>query len=181
MFVRFSKEQEKHLRCWIEERGLSTFTNQVRAELAKLLRNLEAVELIEAACAIGDFTNREDHMDMHRAVLKLLRKRGVSLGRGKKASPVMVAFVETVVPIAIAFGVPLRSGENSRMNRVLSVVLHAGLGMEGDPRDELRRQIRWKRTADANAKRAILEAVARGLRGLAPPVEGGAADPSATT
>ncbi|MFO1267587.1 MAG: hypothetical protein U1F67_12915, partial [Rubrivivax sp.] len=145
MLSTFDGKIQRLLRDWIEAEGLGTFAPHVRSELAKLIgghAGAEAVEFIEATCAICGYADASEHRDMNRSVLRLLRARGVSLGRGKRTRPEMRAFVEDLVPIAIAADVPLRCGENARLVRILRLVADSGLGMRGDPRGELRRLVR---------------------------------------
>lgn len=161
MLGTFTPEMLQLLERWIGDRRPMRFAEPARRDLVRLLGNAQQVELIEAMCEIRQFTDRSHHLDSRRAVLRLLRRDGISLGRGKQADPAMRAFVESVAPMLVAFGCPLRSGEDSRLVRLLRLVAWSCLGMSGDPRDEVRRSVRDARRSAANARELVLAAAMR--------------------
>ena len=87
---------------------------------------------------MGNYGDAEDHKDMRRAVLKLLRKDGTKQSRGKRPAPNLEAFVESMVPLFLHFGCPLSAAENSALVRGLRILATA-MGIDQDPRNEVRR------------------------------------------
>jgi len=152
------------LRRWIDAEGLSLFTPNFRRELALIVGSPDAAALIEADCTIGNFADEPDYRDLNRAVSKLLRKKGVRLLRGKRPRPGLREFTERIASLAVAEGVPFRTGERSRLVHLLRRVAE-NLWHEPtpDPRDELRRISRTERRLREATALVVGRAIARGL------------------
>lgn len=147
-------------------RSRPVFSVRLSADLEKLLGCRKSVELVEITCFVHQHWDSESHAEMNASVIALLHERGESMPRGKRTKPDLALLVGDLVPLLLALGVPLASGANSKMVRVLDEV-HAGLGMRGDPRNELRRLIRQDRLIRQNtlkAIRGVLERTAAKLR-----------------
>ena len=111
-----------------------------KERLERILGSWEAVQVVEACARQGNFGDAEDHKDLRKAVLKLLHKDGTRQARGKRTSPNLEAFVESMTPLFLHFAVPLSSAENSALVRGLRIVADA-MGVDGEPRNELRRLV----------------------------------------
>ena len=167
VLVQFSSEHRALLDRFVQEFGPSEFSPLCRKDLARVPLPLEAVRLLEAECALGMFGDGREHKDLRAATLRVLKRRGVSLTRGKKPSPAMVAMVGGLAPILLAYGIPLASGDNARMVTVLRRIA-AELAMCGDPRDELRRLVRAERARAAHVERFVSNAIRAALTDIAP-------------
>jgi hypothetical protein len=64
-------------------------------------------------------------------------------------------------------GVRNASGDNSRAVLILRRIAE-DLGLQGDPRQELRRIMRTSRQLSAQAQALVFSAISRGLKGLDP-------------
>ena len=146
---------------------IPTFGQLYRDDLARLLPDKKAIELIEAVARMGNYGDFADHESMRKAVSKLLRRDGIKLPRGKRTRPGMLGLVADLTPLFRCFGLPLATGEVSRLVTALRIVADA-MNVEGDPRDELRRLVQAKQAYDRDIKNAIRAAVARGLENLKP-------------
>jgi hypothetical protein len=146
------------------------FSPRLRVDLEKLLGCRNSVELVEITCFVHEYWDSESHAEMNAGVIALLHERGESMPRGKRTKPELANLVRDLAPLMLALGVPLASGENSKMVRVLAEV-HAELGMRGDPRNELRRLIRQDRLIERNTRKAIRDVLRRAAEKLrVPPV-----------
>jgi hypothetical protein len=109
-----------------------------------LVGSKSAVQLLEAASAIGRFGDHADHADMRRSVSRRLKQDGLRLPRGKRTKPGLEELVDALVPLLLYCNIPLASGERSRLVSALRLIANE-LNVPGDPRDELRRKIRIER------------------------------------
>lgn len=73
--------------------------------------------------------------------------------------------VEDVTPLLLYFGVPMATGEGSKLVSLLRGIA-SEFSVRGDPRDELRRLKRLMTKQENATKIAITAAVARGLEPL---------------
>lgn len=163
VFVPLSTELVELLDRFVREFGLSGFSPLCRKDLARLLASPEAIRLLEARCALSRYGARLEHEENRAASLRLLHRRGVRLDKGKKPHPAMVALVEGLVPILLAHGVRFASGDNARMVLILRRIA-AELDVSGDPRDELRRQVRIDRALRESTRRLAVEIIREALR-----------------
>lgn len=160
-------------REYSESVELRLFSPAFRKQLARELGNPDHVALIEAACEIGSYHDRNLHAAHRRAVLKMLTERRIKHGRGGK-NPALVSFVRKVAQLLECLGWKIKSGETSAITLLLGLVA-AELNLEGDPRGELRIMVRERRASQAASKAAIDDMLARVFQHLAPPVR---VDPS---
>lgn len=144
------------------------FSERLSADLEKLLGCRKSVELIEITCFVHEYWDSESHAEINAGAIALLHERGESMPRGKRTRPELASLVCDLAPLLLALGVPLASGANSKMVRILEEV-HSGLGMRGDPRNELRRLIRQDRLIHENTLKAIRGAIERGMAKLRTP------------
>lgn len=150
-------------RDWIARQGLASFSALCRKDLLGLLRSAEAVQLIEAACVIGNFVDPDDHAARDRAVGRLLAKWGVKRPRGKRAPPALLALVDRVAPILVAYGVRPATGDNARMVLILLRVA-SELGIHGDVRGVLRRTGRTHKDLPRLSYETVIRAAIKGAR-----------------
>lgn len=134
-----------------------------REHLEKILGDWEAVQVVEARARQGNFGDAEDHKDLRKAVLKLLHEDGEKQARGKRTSPNLEAFVESMTPLFLHFGARLSSAENSALVRGLRIVADA-MGVDGEPRNELRRLIALDRKLTLQHRQRAAEVWAEAIR-----------------
>jgi len=148
---------------WIENEGLALFSSLCRKDLLKLVGSHARVELIEAACTIGNYHDRDDMRAFARATGQLLRKRGVRMPRGKRACPGLVKMVADVSGLLVGFGMPLRTGGAAKMVLILSRIA-AELDMP-DPRHQLRCIARKEADQRRRAEASVRSVLLTGLKG----------------
>lgn len=73
--------------------GSPAFSLVLREDLGALLRNPDALRLIEAVARHGRFNDAKDLESMRRAVSRRLRQKGISLSKGKRANHGLVELV----------------------------------------------------------------------------------------
>ena len=153
---------------YVAELGLSLFSELCRKDLRSLLGSRVAVEQIEATCSMCDFANLRAHADLNKRARRRNHKQGMRFRRGKRTRPEMSAFIEGLVPIIAGHGVPVATGDDSLMVRILRRVA-AEIWPNGkhDPRGELRRRARIQRQNDDDLRRQIFGAIAQALRPVA--------------
>ena len=146
-----------------DECNIPRFSRVLCGDLGKLVKNHQAVQVLEAATRIGNFGNFSDHAAIRKAVSRQLKREGFKAPRGKRTAPGLLEFVETISPIFLYFGLPLGTGEGSRLVEGLRMI--AGeIDVKGDPRDELRRLVR----AAGVRKATILQAKPETIRKSVP-------------
>jgi len=101
---------------------------------------------------------------MRRAVSELLLVKGIRLPPGKRRDPRLEKLVEDLTPVLLYFGVPLASGEYSKLVTVLRRLCEE-FDLPGDPRDALRREIKQQREMERRAYIAVMQAAADGWAG----------------
>lgn len=131
--------------------------------LRQLIGDTQAVALVAAYCSLYEYGNRQRHADELTQAMTTLRRSGCRFRRGKRTRPEMDGFVSDVVGVALAYGVPLATGDNSRMVRILRCVA-GDIGLRGDPRTELRCKVREDGKSRAATRRLIFERFAEALR-----------------
>lgn len=161
----FCDEVRVLLQRWIDTEGLALFSALCRKDLRQLLRSDEAVRFIEARCTIGNYADLNDHARHQYAVGRRLKRDGIQRPRGKRAPPHLVALVEDVAPILVAYGVRSASGDNARMVLILRRIAGELWKEEVDPRGEMRRVLRREKKQRELAESLAIEAFVRGLRG----------------
>lgn len=120
------------------------FSKNCLDELTRMIGNDEAPELIQAVVRLRVETDKTRIKEEQKAVKKLLFSTyGKRLPRGKRPHPVMVNLVRTIAPILLYYGLPLRTSATSSLVLALTFIAEE-IGLEGDPRDELRRLARLK-------------------------------------
>lgn len=144
--------------------GTPRFSSYTFDEMGKLI-GTDAVFLVEAVTRLGNYRDTKNIADMRKAVSKLSKKSEAKLGRGKRTAPGLLEMVADLAPILLYFGLPLASSERSRLVVALRMIAEE-VGVTGDPRDEIRRLHKIKRTTEELTKKAVFEAVARGLSSL---------------
>lgn len=148
-----------------DELQIPIFARTYREQLTELLRDKNSINLIEAVARLGNYGCTKDHESMRKAVSKLLDRDGIKLPRGKRTRPGMLELVADLTPIFLFYGLPLATGELSRLVTALRIVAEA-VNVASDPRDELRRLTKGKKDYDREIKKKIIEAVKKGLESL---------------
>ena len=141
---------------------IPAFSEGLRADLLVLLKDKDAVRLIEVVTRMGDFGNSADFASSRKAVSRLLKTQGVRLPRGKRTAPGLLELVARLAPLLLHFGLPLATNERSPLVNWLRRIADE-LGVPGDPRDELRRLNRLKKILEGRAFQVLIEAFARGF------------------
>lgn len=139
------------------------FSKYCLNELTRIVRNVEAPDLIQAAVRMGKYTDHNALILSNMEVSKLLRVNyGIRLPRGKRPRPGMVKLVSQITPILLYYGLPCRTSESSRLVLALQLIADE-IKLEGDPRDELRRLKKIQTRHTAATKESVYGAIARGL------------------
>lgn len=148
----------------LKEFDLNVFSALCRSDLALLLRNKAKVQLLEIECVIGNFVDATDHQKLTEAVAEILKMRGVKQPPGRRTKrPALFSMSERLVTALVDYGTPFRTGDNSRMVRVLRRI-EAELQLGGDPRDVLRKLAREQRKSARTAALLFIEAALAGAR-----------------
>lgn len=160
----FYTSKADEMTLWADSLGVPAFSPILRKELGEMVRNPDALCLIEAVTRHSRFNDAEDLVSMRRAVSKRLRARRLKESKGKRANHGLVKLVATLMPLMLFYGIPLATGERSRLVTVLRMIADE-VGVVGDPRDELRRLCKLdRRQAEKNdGYQLFLEAFARGI------------------
>lgn len=145
--------------------GVPRFSESLRHELVSALHDADAVSLVEAVARVGDYVNPRELSRQKVAVSRLLKRDGVRLPRGKRPAPELEALVSDLAPLFLHYGIPLATGERSKLVTLLRSVA-SELGVRGDPRDELRRLGRLAKAQTEATRRMIYAALAEGLKPL---------------
>lgn len=141
------------------------FSALCRTALIKLFSEKQAVELIEAVTRIGDYGNYKEQTLMRQAVSRLRCVDGDNPPRGKRVRPGMLELVDDLTPILLYYGLPRATSGRSRLVLALQTIADE-IGLQGDPRDELRRLSKKSKSYDREIKVKIIEAVKKGLASL---------------
>lgn len=136
---------------------LPNFSEETLTELASILENREAAQLVLVCVRVGEYGDQHRHWAERRAVTELLLRDGIHLPKGKRTRPGFSEFVELAAPMLIYFGLQPSASERSKLVRALRVIAD-GLGIPCDPREEIRRLKRRDK-----ADRAAQETLARQL------------------
>ena len=149
-----------------EEVGAPVFARIYVEELQRLMpNNVHAVDHIQAVTRLGNFADQNKLNRENKAVARLLKRDGINRKPGKRTRPGIAGLVENIAPILLYYGVPLRSGETSRLVEILRIIAEA-IELEGDPRNEIRRLRNVDKQHTIRIKKAICEAVKNGLESL---------------
>ncbi len=141
------------------------FSVGLRRDLTALLPEDGAVQLIEVVTRLGNFGDSDDLTARRKTVSRLLKARGVKRPRGKRTAPGLLELVASLTPLLLHFGLPLATSERSRLVNALRMIADE-VGVSGDPRDELRRLRRIKRSHEQFVRKLVYEALAKGLAPL---------------
>lgn len=132
-------------------------------DLAAILKNNEAAEIIQAVVRMGNYTDHNALILKKMAVSKLLRiDYGIRLPRGKRPRPGMVELVSQITPILLYYGLPCRTSDRSRLVLALRFIAEE-INLAGDPRDELRRLKKIEVRQANETRRAISKVMADAL------------------
>lgn len=132
-------------------------------ELGVILKNSQAARFVLNIARFGDYSNTSDYWVRRRAVTEILQLKGIRMGKGKRPKPGFSEFVETVTPVLIAFGLKPSISDRSKLVRALRLMADE-FGIQGDPREELRRVKKIERRAEIAACTAVWEAIQEGMR-----------------
>lgn len=140
--------------------GRPKFSELCKRDLATCGLDPQAIDLLESVTRIGNFAN----VDYYRTNRKnrsrlLLVKYGERQPRGKRTRPGMLEFVAEMTPVLMFYGFEFKTGGRSRLVTVLQRIT-AEIGLDGDPRDELRRLKRESNKELGRFYRVFAEAIA---------------------
>jgi hypothetical protein len=141
------------------------FSATFRDELTRFLGGRENAALFEAVARVGCYCDSKEHTFRRNALSKSLKKDGISLPRGKRSAPGVLELVADLTPMLLYFSVCYGTGEYSRLPDILRNVA-IELGMDDDPRNELRRLNKLKKAREIAIKTAIVASVKKGLKSL---------------
>lgn len=145
-----------------EKLSIAKFGIQSRNDLKALLKKDDAINLVESVVRIQNYSDLKDLDEMRKAVSKLLKNDGVSLPRGKRTKVGMLEMVAGVAPILLYIGLPCAFSERSKLVLALRIIAEH-LGLEGDPRDELRRLEKARKLQYQHTREYIRKAIAKGF------------------
>lgn len=154
--------------------SIPRFTVGLMNRLTVFLGSSENAKLVEAVARLDNYGDEAFHAALDKAVRKRMRKEGHRYPRGKRNNAALEELINSLTPLLIFFGVPLSSGENSRLIWSLRNIADE-FGVKGDPRGTLRRKIKNKRDYErllpelnaqlnARAYHAIMQAAANAWR-----------------
>lgn len=143
---------------------LPGYSPETLSELALILRNHKAARLVLSCVRMGDYGNESLYWANRRAVTEILLKRGVPRPMGKRPRPGFSEFVKRAAPMLIYFGLQPSASERSNLVRALRVIAD-GLGIPGDPREEVRRLKKQEAKQRAVTRQIVWAAFAEGLSG----------------
>ncbi|MEQ1717519.1 MAG: hypothetical protein ABL907_16340 [Hyphomicrobium sp.] len=159
-WMAYCREHAVKMRTCADAPSVPIFSNSCRTELAELLGGKDAVQLVEAVTRLGNYRDLDALRSQGIAVSLRLDSKGIKQSRGKRTQLDLLNMVRDLTPVLLYFGVPLASGEGSKLVRALRRIAEE-VEVSGDPRDELRRLIKLKRAHDAYAYRVVMEAAAK--------------------
>ena len=136
-------------------------------ELSDMLGSEDSARLVEGVARLRNYSDKADHALMRKAVSKLLKKSGTTLKRGKRTKPEMEWLVSDMVPLLLYHGIKPASSERSHLVRTLRLIAET-FGVDGDPRDELRRVSASHRELDRKQKQATAQIWLAALSALRP-------------
>lgn len=140
--------------------SIKRFSQDCKKQLLLLLKDAKSTELVEFVARFGNYSDHEDHASMRKAVSRLLKKDGIRLPRGKRTKPGLAKLVGDLTPLLLFLGLPGASSERSRLVQALRLIAEE-FGIEGDPRDELRRLNEVENKIQRNTERILNEVFSR--------------------
>ncbi|MDD2948044.1 MAG: hypothetical protein PHV80_04285 [Rugosibacter sp.] len=144
--------------------AIPKFSALYRRDLAKYGFDPQAVDLLEAVTRVGNFNNTARYQAERKNRARLLfTTNGEKQRRGKRTRPGMLEFVAELTPKLLFYGVPFKTGGRSRLVTVLQIIA-SEIGLDGDPRDELRRLKKLDLSQRAAMRARFYEILADGIR-----------------
>lgn len=145
--------------------GCAKFSTHCLDDLTSLLGCGKAAQLISSVTRFENYRDSASWSDERKAVSLILSTKGVRLKRGKRTKAGMQEMVRTVAPLLLYFRLPKASSERSRLVTGLRLIAEE-IGLDGDPRDELRRWVRVERKIKHSVRSHLYGVLARSLQGL---------------
>lgn len=139
-------------------------------DLEKMLGSREGAKMVAFAVRFHQLHDEREHVEMRSTVLRLLKKDGVRLTRGKRTHPRLQELVEMIAPLLVYYGLPLSVAERSRLVRALQWIA-IECDIPGDPRDELKRLRRIDRENRARFGRMVTDDLVKAFGSYIPPKE----------
>lgn len=140
------------------------YSPETLSDLALILRSHKAARLVLSCVRMGDYGNESYYWANRRAVTEVLLQWGVPRPMGKRPRPGFSEFVNRAAPMLIYFGLQPSASERSNLVRALRVIAD-GLGIPGDPREEVRRLKKQEAKQQVAANQILFSAFAEGLSG----------------
>ncbi|PQA78928.1 hypothetical protein [Rhodoferax sp. TS-BS-61-7] len=137
---------------------------QVHKELAHLIGQ-DNVSLLESIARIGCYGDTKEMSRARTALAAEMKKHGHLPQRGKRTGAGLKEMVEDLTPVLRYFGVPPSLSETGPLVTALRFICE-GMGVPGDPRNELRKLERLAKSSATLDGQAIREAVKNGLASL---------------
>lgn len=150
-----------------DDLSIPRFSSDFMSDFHAWLGGSDNVKLLEAVARLGNYGDAADHADIRKGVSKLLKKRGVSLRRGKRTRPELEELVENLTPLLLYMGLPLASSDRSRLVVVLRALADT-FNVPGDPRDKLRTWIKTERRLKKQSRETIQKMIREAFKNLDP-------------
>lgn len=162
--ISFYRDRQAELTHLADDLGIPTLGREVRNELANIVGR-DNVELLETVARIGAYGDTKEMQRARKALATELKKAGYPQRPGKRTAPGLQEMVEDLTPVLLYFGVPLSLSESAPLVTALRYI-GEGLGVPGDPRNELRKLQRLQKAMQAERMESLREAVKKGLAHL---------------
>lgn len=160
----FYRKRQEELTQLADAFAVPTLGKEVRNELAKLIGR-ENVPLLESIARCGCYGDTQEMLRARNALAEEMKRHGHLPKRGKRTAPGLKEMVEDLTPVLRYFGLPFSSSGSGSLVIALSFI-GDGMGVTGDPRNELRRLERLNKDSKKLELLAIREAVKKGLASL---------------
>lgn len=143
--------------------GVPAFSKTLRADLQRILKDVEAVRMVEALTRIGQFGDAERYRSLNANVKVMLNRKGIRFPKGRRpAHPGLEPMVTRLAPVLMALGVRHSAGNYSQLPTALTAIADE-IGVSGDMRGLLKNSMQRDRKLGAKTYADFLEAFARGI------------------
>lgn len=157
----FYREKQTEITKNADALSRPVFDRETRIDLGKLIGR-ENVSLVEAIARFGNYGDSKEMLRARNDLAKEMKKHGHFPKSGKRTGAGLKEMVEDLTPVLRYFGLPLATGEFSKLVTALQII-GDGMGVPGDPRNELRKLRRLAKETKAPDRHARREAIEKGL------------------
>lgn len=170
-----------------DESGYPRLSDRLLGKMAEVLGGTDAAEVVHAAVRFGDYAgighrnffrkfrsvlgwqealklvpkyyfSENIHVSERKYLFKKIREEGKKIPVGKRTGPGMQEFVREIPRMFLFYGVPFASGENSTLIAILREI-STEIGLKGDPRNEIRRQLDLSKKSMAELYKIFSDAI----------------------